>query len=222
MDLLYTWKSAVAGIRPPLLDYSGKGALRMGQWPLTSASTDHHTMLTVISGTNRRASESLLFARQFVQFLEANSTETVKLLSLESIPHDWFHPDMYEKGQQSPSLHELQDEYIGAATKFMIISPEYNGSIPGALKLFLDAVSVRNYTTNFRNKKAALVGVATGRAGNLRGIDHLTGILHHMGTIIMPSYLPISRIGHLTEEGTILDADTLKVMEQFAINFLKF
>lgn len=179
-------------------------------------------MITVISGTNRRESESLLFARQIAAFLEANTDETVKLLPLESIPHDWFHPEMYEKDQQSPSLRDLQDEYILAAQKFIFVVPEYNGSIPGALKLFLDACSIREYQTNFKNKKAALIGVATGRAGNLRGIDHLTAILHHMGTHIMPAYLPISRIGALTEEGNILDKHTLKVMEQFAINFLAF
>jgi len=179
-------------------------------------------MITVISGTNRRASESLQFARQFVSLLRDNSDETVKLLSMESVPHDWFHPDMYEKALQSPSLRSMQDEYILAAGKFLIVCPEYNGSIPGVLKLFLDACSVRHYQSNFREKKAALVGVATGRAGNLRGIDHLTGILHHMGTIIMPAYLPISRIGDLTDDGNIIDPETLKIMEQFALNFLEF
>lgn len=179
-------------------------------------------MITVISGTNRKESESLLFARQMVDFLQAHTDEKVSLLPLESIPHDWFHADMYEKDQQSASLRDLQDEYILAASKFLFVVPEYNGSIPGALKLFLDACSIRQYQTNFKNKKAAMIGVATGRAGNLRGIDHLTSILHHMGTLIMPAYLPISRIGALTEEGNILDEDTLKIMEQFAINFLAF
>lgn len=179
-------------------------------------------MITVISGTNRKKSESLLFARQMVAFLEANTDEAIKLLPLESIPHDWFHADMYEKDQQSSSLRDLQDEYVLAAQKFLFVVPEYNGSIPGVLKLFLDACSIREYQTNFKNKKAAMIGVATGRAGNLRGIDHLTSILHHMGTLIMPAYLPISKIGGLTEEGSILDKATLKAMEQFAINFLAF
>lgn len=179
-------------------------------------------MITVISGTNRKASESLMFARQFVDFLRKYGQEEVRLLSLESIPHDWFHADMYEKGGQSGSLAALQDKYVTEADKFLIVSPEYNGSIPGSLKLFLDACSVRNYATNFRNKKAALVGVATGRAGNLRGIDHLTSILHHMGAVIMPAQLPISRISDLAEEGTIIDEATLSIMEQFSINFLEF
>lgn len=179
-------------------------------------------MITVISGTNRKASESLLFARQFVEFLQKSGEEEVKLLSLESSPHDWFHSEMYDTAEQTPSLRAMQDEYILAADKFLIISPEYNGSFPGVLKLFLDACSIREYATNFKGKKAALVGIASGRAGNIRGIDHLTGIMHHMGTIIMPSYLPISRVGELTKGGTILDTETLKLMEQFALKFLSF
>jgi NAD(P)H-dependent FMN reductase len=49
--------------------------------------------------------------------------------------------------------------------------------VPGSLKLFIDACSVREYKQNFKGKKAALVGIASGRAGNLRGMDHLTGVM---------------------------------------------
>ena len=38
----------------------------------------------------------------------------------------------------------------------------------------------------------------------------------------MPTYLPISRVGELTEDGSILDEETLKLMEQFALDFLRF
>ena len=113
-------------------------------------------MITVISGTNRKASESLLFARQFVEYLQNHGEEEVKLLSLESSPHDWFHSEMYDTAEQTPSLRAMQDEYILAADKFLIISPEYNGSFPGVLKLFLDACSIREYATNFKGKKSRL------------------------------------------------------------------
>lgn len=179
-------------------------------------------MITVISGTNRFSSESLLFAQQFVLFLEKHGSQPVKLLSMEAMSHDWFHSEMYEKEGQRPSLQALQNAYIIPADKFLIVAPEYNGSFPGVLKLFLDACSVREYNASFKDKKAALVGVATGRAGNLRGMDHLTGILHHLGTIVMPEALPISRIGGLVDEGEILDDTTLSVMEQYAINLINF
>ena len=180
-------------------------------------------MITVISGTNRKKSACRNFAEKFAEILRTSTGEEVKLLLLEEIPHDWFHPDMYKEAGQSSSLARLQDEYMLPADKFVFVSPEYNGSFPGVLKLFLDACSVRAYKPTFKGKKACLIGVATGRAGNIRGIDHLTGVLMHVGTAVMPAILPISRIKDLIDaDGRIADAATLKDMESFAQAFLEF
>ncbi|HKK78859.1 MAG TPA: NAD(P)H-dependent oxidoreductase [Phaeodactylibacter sp.] len=179
-------------------------------------------MITVISGSNRKHSECLRFADHYYQLLkELAPGETVKLLSLEQIPHDWFHPDMYT--QQSDSLRRIQDEYILPAQKLVFVSPEYNGSIPGAVKLFIDGCTVREYSQNFQDKKVALVGISSGRAGNLRGMEHLTGILNYLGAVIMPDKLPISSISKLKNgNGEITDEDTLNVMKKHAAAFLKF
>lgn len=179
-------------------------------------------MITVISGSNRKNSQCLQFAALYHKMLAvAAAEEEVKLLALEQIPHDWFHPEMYSK--QSDSLSRIQDEYILPAQKLVFVTPEYNGSIPGVVKLFIDACSVREYSRNFSNKKAALVGVASGRAGNLRGMEHLTGVLNYLGTIIMPDKLPISSISKLKNgEGEIADEDTLKVMRAHAEAFVRF
>ena len=180
-------------------------------------------MITVISGTNRRNSGALEFARHYANVLSSKTSDAVKLLELENIPHDWFHPDMYETASQSPSLARLQDEYMLPAQKFVYIVPEYNGGFPGVLKLFIDACSIRHYKKTFYGKKAALIGIASGRAGNLRGLDHLTGILNHVGTIVLPDRLPISSIEKLMDDdGNIRDAATLEVIEKQIDDFLLF
>ncbi len=180
-------------------------------------------MITVISGTNRKGNECLKFARLYCEILSEQTDEEVKLLALDDIPHDWFFPDMYKKERQAKSLSNLQDEYLIKADKFVFVTPEYNGSFPGAMKLFIDACSIRSYQETFKDKKAALVGVATGRAGNLRGMDHLTGVLNHVGTTVMPNHLPISRIKELTDgNGEIIDTATLAVLKKHAVDFLKF
>lgn len=178
-------------------------------------------MITVISGTNRKNSECLEFARLYCEMLRQKTALEIKLLALEDINYAWIHPDMY--ATQAPELARLQDEYLLYAEKVVYVTPEYNGSFPGVLKLFIDACSVRAYKATFKGKKAALVGVATGRAGNLLGMDHLTGVLHHMGTIVMPNRLPISRIRDLQNEGgEIIDPATIAVMEQHVMEFLGF
>ncbi len=180
-------------------------------------------MITVVSGTNRKGSECLAFAHTYANLLRGLTEEAVQVLALEEIPHDWFFPEMYEKERQTAGLINLQDQYILAANKFAFFSPEYNGGFPGSLKLFIDGISIREYGRNFKGKKAALVGIATGRAGNLRGMDHLGSVLQHMGTIIMPNKLPISSIGKLiNEQGEIIDEPTLQVMSNHAQELIAF
>ncbi len=179
-------------------------------------------MITVINGTNRADNTSGVFAEHFYYLVQKKSSASVKYLSLSAIPHDWFSPDMYDGENQHPTIAKVQDEYISPAQKLFIVSPEYNGGVSGVLKLFIDALSVRNYSSNFKNKKIGLAGTAAGRAGNLRGMDQLTQIFQHMGGIIMPQQLPISRISSLIEEDTITEIGTLKAMENHVNAFLDF
>jgi NAD(P)H-dependent FMN reductase len=180
-------------------------------------------MITVISGSNRKNSECLRFAEKYFELLQEQTNEEVKLLALENIPHDWFFPEMYDAKQQAPSLSKIQDEYILAAEKFVFVISEYNGGVPGALKLFVDACSIRKYTENFKGKKAALVGVATGRAGNLRGLDHMADILNHLGTVVLPNKQPISQIGNLIDDDKgVVDEATINLLRTHAKSFIDF
>lgn len=181
-------------------------------------------MITVISGTNRKGSRCRAFAYKYYEFLsEVLGTKQVRFLALEDIPQTWLSASMYEDGGQHSDLAKIQDEYILPADGFVFISPEYNGSFPGILKLFIDACSVRNYARNFKGKKAALVGVATGRAGNLRGMSHLAGVLHYLGATTLPNQLPISSIAQLMNSSReVTHPETLAVMKTHAQEFAQF
>jgi len=180
-------------------------------------------MITIISGTNRPGNQTYRLAKQVAVLLEAKTDETVNLVSLCQLPHDWYHEAMYSGDKIADSLKIVQDKYIYPADKFIYLSPEYNGSIAGALKLFIDAISVRSYPKNFMGKKAGIIGVASGRAGNLRGIDHLTGVLHHVGTTVMPKGLPVSQIGSvMDEEGKIINEGALEALDNFLNSLLAF
>ncbi|MEM1326920.1 MAG: NAD(P)H-dependent oxidoreductase [Bacteroidota bacterium] len=178
-------------------------------------------MIVVISGTNNSQTKSKIFASYLHESLQKKTDVAVKLLALDEIKHDYFYPDMYQ--QQASSITDLQDEFILPATKFMIVSPEYNGGMTGALKLFIDACSVRHYQTSFRGKKVALVGTATGRAGNLRGMDQLSQIMNHVGAIVMPNKLPISSLNTLINgENELISKSTIKLLDQHVADLIAF
>lgn len=180
-------------------------------------------MITVISGTNRRNSKTQIIANQFYELFHSKTVENIELLNLEDLPTDFIHPGMYKPEGQSKILKKIQDTYMIPADKFFFVIPEYNGSYPGILKLFIDACSIREYKATFNGKKAGMAGVASGRSGNIRGLDHLRGSLTHMGTIVMPDILPLSSIGKISDEsGKIIDEHTLKSMEAMVDKFINF
>ncbi len=172
-------------------------------------------MITVISATNRPNSNSLKMAKNYTQLMEKQGVKS-KLFSFESLPTDFIISDLYNK--RSENFQQLLDEFIIPANKLVFIVPEYNGSFPGVLKTFLDAV----HPDLNRGKKVALVGVSSGRAGNLRGLDHLTGILNYLGMHILPHKLPVSSVlTLLNEDGTLKDENTIKVLEKQIEEFMK-
>lgn len=179
-------------------------------------------MITIISGTNRKNSTTEIVAKHYFDNIKNLTDSPVKYLSLQSIPLDTLNPDMYEESGQSPALQRLQDEYLVDAQKWVIVLPEYNGSYPGVLKLFLDAVSVRKYKETFKNKKLGLVGVASGRGGNLRGLDQLTNSMNYLGFSVMANKLPLSQINRSIVgekiENELTRSTILNHVEQF-INF---
>ena len=104
--------------------------------------------------------------------------------------------------------------------KFIFISPEYNGSIPGVLKSFIDNTDIKKV---WPGKKALLTGISTGRAGNLRGMEHLTGILHYLKVNVHHNKLPISVVHNLLNEaGEITDPATLAAIGEQLEEFLAF
>ncbi|MEM7574873.1 MAG: NAD(P)H-dependent oxidoreductase [Bacteroidota bacterium] len=173
-------------------------------------------MTTIISGTNRPGSRTVNVARYLHNYLQEQGAE-VQLLDLAELSGNYFGADMYSADQQHPELRQIQERYINGADRFIFVSPEYNGSYPGILKLFIDGISIYRYAENFKGKWSALVGVATGRAGNLRGIDQLSASLLHMGGHIIPGVLPLSKADQIMDnQGEITDGGTRESLNKLA------
>ena len=178
-------------------------------------------MITIIVGTNRAKSQAENFARKYHSFLKL-AGETVNFLHLKDINTSIYTPNMYDS-ELDKTLVDLQDNWLIPTNKFIFIIPEYNGGMPGALKLFIDAISIRKRPETFSKKKAAIVGVSSGRAGNLRGMEHLTGVLNYLGTVVLPNRQPFSSIHQLMDtQGNITDKNTLQVIEQHVEEIINF
>lgn len=178
-------------------------------------------MILVLSATNRPASRTRLIADVVFNYLKAVYPGDVHFYSLEDLPSDLLSRTMFEKNYLHPELVKIQDEMMIPSKNWMIISSEYNGSFPGAFKLFIDAVSNRKYKETFNGRKAGLIGVASGRAGNLRGMDHMTGFLNYLSVTVYPDKLPVSSIEQQISEG-VVNENTQSLIHSFVDKYLEW
>jgi len=180
-------------------------------------------MILIISGTNRPGSLTSKIAGHYRKLLQENTNETVELFLLEDFQEGLLHADMYETSGQSQLLKEAQKKLFIPAKKWVVISPEYNGSYPGALKVLLDALSVNEPDLTFKNKKVALIGISSGRAGNWLGMDQLTSVLQYLNMHVFYSKPALRQIGNLLNEHTELsDSKTVALLEKHATEILLF
>ncbi len=166
-------------------------------------------MITIIAGTNRKNSNTKKITEAYHKILLEKNVES-KILGLDEI----------EVYQRNDAFVAMEKEYLLLADKIIIAIPEYNGSFPGILKLMIDNTDVKNV---WPNKKILLAGVSTGRAGNLRGMEHLTGVLLYLKANVHHNRLPISTVHILLNENGILsDEATINTIDTQIDEFLLF
>ena len=165
-------------------------------------------MITIISGTNRDNNTKKV-ALEYQRLLKEKNVDSF-LLAL----------DEQNVFARNDAFVKMENEFLKPADKLIIVMPEYNGSYPGILKLMIDNTEV---TKAWWHKKVLLTGVSTGRAGNLRGMEHLTGSLLHMKMLVHPNRLPISIVDKLMDDNNrFSDAGTLKAIDVQLEEFLSF
>jgi NAD(P)H-dependent FMN reductase len=144
--------------------------------------------VTVISGSNRPGNLSLEVANCCMGLLEEFGQPS-DLIDLQSLPRDIAFDYLGEPAAFAPFQGKLD-----ASTHVCIVAPEYNGSIPGILKLFLDAC---RYPDTFSGKSIAMVGLAAGGLGNEPGLRHLAEIMQSFGAQLFEGNLHLPRIHKL-------------------------
>lgn len=166
-------------------------------------------MLTIISGTNRVGSNTRKIAQYYFDQLYPH-IDQLNFISLEDI----------EVHYRSEELKTLEENVLIPTEFFLFVMPEYNGSFPGILKLFIDNT---NYKKVWWYKKAILTGLGDGRGGNLRGLDQLTNVLNYLKVLVHPYKLPMSNISNSLNENGGFKSEALKLeVEQHILTIKDF
>jgi len=174
-------------------------------------------MITIISGTNRKNANSFKVARQYRDILQMKGQEA-DIIDLEKLPEDFLAASFYENKGANKAFKQLMDQ-MKACHKFVFIVPEYNGSFPGVLKLFIDALE---FPGTLKNKKCALVGLSSGVQGSALAMSHLTDIFNYLGMHVLAQKPKLMGINDRMSEDRIADQLGIQLLENQAEALINF
>jgi NAD(P)H-dependent FMN reductase len=110
----------------------------------------------------------------------------------------------YDKGQAPPKLEKLA-EIIRSADGYLVVTAEYNHSIPPALSNLLD-----HFLEEYFFKPSAIACYSVGGFGGVRAAMQLRAMLPEMGMPSIPSILPFPKVAEMfDDQGNPKDPDRL-------------
>jgi len=173
------------------------------------------TTIGIVVGSLRRDSYSKKVAQYLAGLLEADFD--VKFLDISDIA--LYNQDLDNDSGMPEEWRRLRQD-VKVADAVLFVTPEYNRSIPGALKNALDVAS-RPYADNaWSGKPGAVVGVSPGKLGAFGACHQLRQIATCLNILMMQrpeTY--ISEIENATDESGVSDKRTQESLQKFAVSF---
>ena len=173
-------------------------------------------MIVLLIATNRPGSNTGKVAAHVAEIYAAKGMP-LHVVDLHQLPPEIFLPSSYA---EKPAGFAPFQEAISKASGVVIVTPEYNGGIPGVFKYFLDMLE---FPKSFKGVPVAFVGLAAGIWGALRPVEQIEAILVYRHALIFPERVNISAINdHLDEKGRVKTPELVGRLEKQAEGFLKF
>lgn len=163
--------------------------------------TSDRLVVPVLLGSVRSERQGIRAARFVTRLLAERGHEPVLVDPLElGLPLlDRMYKE-YPRGEAPAVLEDLATLYR-RADGFMVVSAEYNQSIPPALKNLLD-----HFLEEYFWRPSAIVSYSAGRFAGVRAAVALRPVLGELGMPSIPSYLSVPTIGKsLSEDGRTND-----------------
>ena len=127
----------------------------------------------------------------------------------------------YDFDADFPPSARTFKEAIAAVDAVLFVTPEYNRSIPGALKNAIDWAS-RPYGKNaFARKPSGVIGTSPGKIGTAVAQQHLRSILAFCNSPLMNSieaYIQFTP-GLITDSGEVTSEETAEFLRAYMADF---
>lgn len=109
---------------------------------------------------------------------------------------------------------------IEAATGVVLATPEYHGTFSSVMKLVIENMG---FPSVLAGKPVALLGVAAGSIGAIKALEHLRGVVSHIGGIVLPGSISVAGVqNYFDERGRVTDEKIEASIRSVATNILDY
>jgi chromate reductase len=181
---------------------------------------DRPLAIVALVGSHRRGSLNQALAEAARGL--APATLCIEPIDISALP--MFDADLEALGDPEP-VRRLKSA-IGAADGILLVTPEYNRSLPPVLKNAIDWASravAPSGTSALAGKPALLMGAGPGRSGSRNALAHLAEVMAHTRARPFERTLGVPRAAEvLTEDGIVADAGLRAELTALLVAFEAF
>jgi chromate reductase, NAD(P)H dehydrogenase (quinone) len=172
----------------------------------------------VFSASLRRGSLNSQLAELAATCISANGGQ-VDVAAMRDFDAPSYDQDVQHEEGFPPGAEEFRRR-LEACQGFVVAAPEYNASMPGALKNAIDWVS-RFAPQPFNERHGLLLSASPSMSGGNRGLWALRVPLEHLGARVYPDMFSLAQAHRaFTAEGRLADEQLQQRFDTNIINFL--
>lgn len=171
--------------------------------------------IAVIVGSLRKAS----YNKRLAKAIEKLAGERLSFVDVRIDDLPLYNQDL---DQDYPAEGKRLKQTIEGADAVLVVTPEYNRSMPGVLKNALDIASRPWGTNSFKGKPAAVIGASISAAGTSMAQAHVDNVMLYLDTRLMGQpevYLKVDE-NTIDADGNIANDDTRKFLAGFVDAFV--
>ena len=175
---------------------------------------DHTLRIVVIIGSVRPHNYTAMAAALVADELRKQPNVAAELIdpAALSLPFPGTNPDA--------DGTKILRQKVTEATGVVLATPEYHGSFSSVMKLVIENLG---FPSVLAGKPVALLGVAAGSIGAIKSLEHLRGVVSHIGGIALPLPISVANVQKVFDaSGRCLDPAIEQVIRGVGLHLLDY
>jgi len=147
---------------------------------------------------------------------EIGKHENIALDLIDPAAQDLPFPGADPDSVETKALQDM----VSGATGVIFSTPEYHGSFSSMAKLIIENLG---FPSVLAGKPVALLGVAAGRIGAIKALEHLRSVLSHIGAVVLPGPVSVAGVQQVFDDkGRCLDENIETLVRGVATNLIDY